>query len=382
MPVRQVATVIVILTILFPYIRVLPLPTDVQPNFLIAIIICSPLLLSVRLNELVVFVGILCLLLSYTIANPEMQSFRGWPAYLTPPLVLFFTRSVLSKPESAPMLETVIRRSFYIWVGFGALQLVTHSAIVQLTLRTSTSADRGWMSFSGEPSAYASVLFLFAAYFVVKQSYVSAGIALLTVLVVAQSAVGLVYFVILALAWLGVRAHNHVLLVAIIVILVVVVMTTVDPQYVLDKLPRSRRITRLIEILLSPDAQLDDISITSRASDLDAAYDTLINGSPFGHGLGGVRLKSGWGSYVYELGWFGFALASGWIVFFLRQATRMGRDALAATVAIIAMLFSSTPLAMPMASFIVLAIILAPPDSATPDRRGRWRRIGVRSAHA
>lgn len=377
--VRQALAFVVVLTILFPYIRLLPLSTDVQPNFLIAVTLFSPLMLTVRNDELLILVGILCLLLLYTIADPVPESIRAWPAYLTPPIMLMFTRTLLSRRVTAQMLETLIWRSFLVWVGFGVLQFLTRSSVLELTLRASTTDDRGWMSFASEPSAFGTVLFLFAAYFVANRSYGRAVIALLTTLVVAQSAVGLVYFTVLALAWSAVRAHNHVLLVVFLAIVAVIVALSVDFRDLVDHLPEGRRVARLIEMSLSADAWQDDASIGSRASDLVEAFDALASGSPLGHGLGGeIRLKSGWGAYIYELGWIGFMLAIGWIGFFLRAAARVNRDVFAATVAIIVMLFSSTPLAMPAASFIIMAMILAPTAPVPPPRR----RLRFRRAHA
>lgn len=374
---RKALTLVVALTILFPYIQLLPISTDIQPNFLLAITLLSPFALKVRRVDLLILFSILFLLLFYTIANPTAASFRAWPAYITPPLVLMFTRAWLLSPSNWPMLTTIMRHAFFVWFGFGVLQLLSGSVIMDLTFRTDTTEDRGWMSLASEPSAYGTVLFLFAAYFMASRQYFLVLIAFLTTLVVAQSAVGGVYFVILAAASLLMNARKKIRLLTILAIALAIFILVVDFQSLLDRLPEGRRITLLIQIAFSSDLHLEDASIESRAGDLILAFDTVINGSPLGNGLdSGIRLKSGWGAYVYELGWVGLALALAWVSYFLRAAARVNRDVLASTLAIVAMLFSSTPLAMPLASFVISALVFAPNANAVVSRRPRRWNLG------
>lgn len=376
-------SLVILITILFPYVRVLPLESDVQPNFLIAITLFSPFTLTIRRGEILLLMAILVMLLLSIPPELSPQVVRAWASYLTPPLVLIFTRSYLADPSNWSRLETVMRRSLYLWVGFGALQYLTQSPILQLTLRASTTTDRGWMAFAGEPSAYGAVLFLFAAFFAARRNLRLALLALIATLIIAQSAVAVVYFAILGLAYLAVRPKLFLIWVLPLVLLLQLLTFTFDVRDLVEHLPSERRVTKLAQMLLDRSLFTDDASIASRMGDLQLAYDALFEGDFFGNGFGEIgRLKSGWGAYVYELGWIGFALVVGWIGYFLESARRVDRNTLASTAAIIIMLFSSTPLAMPMASFVIMALVLAPrPETGQAprlDRRHARRRAEIR----
>ena len=362
---HQAAWLVLMLTILFPYIQLLPLSTDVQPNFMLAFAILGPFLLTLRTDELVLLMGMVVVLVLYTAFTPVADAFRAWPSYLTPILILVVARNLSTKPNLGLWLDMIIRRSFYVWIGFGTAQFLTDSTIVQLTYRASTSHDRGWMSFSGEPGAFATLLFLFAAYFITRRMYRLAILSFIVVVVVAQSALGIIYFVILGLAWALVSMRRNLLLGIIFGLgLTLLGYLIGDLQNFFELLPEGRRFTRVLEMLLLGDDERTDGSVAARTDDLVLAYSALTDGPPYGNGLNGVRLKSGWGAYVFELGWLGLLLALGWISFFLHSAAQLNRNVLSMTIAIIVILFSSTPLSTPTASFIFFAIFLAARDSA------------------
>ena len=351
---------IILYTILFPYVRLLPIPSDVQPNFILAIIVFGPFILTIRRNELILLLTITFFLILYTIPDPSFQILRPWASYLTPPLVLIFTRNLLSEETGRIAIDTILKHSFYLWVGFGVLQFVSNSRLLVLTFRADTTVERGWMSFSGEPSAFATVLFLFAAYFLAHRNYRLLVVAFATTAIVAQSTLGILYFVILAAAYQAVRVRRLFIWLASITFAALIVIYTIDVNEMIKKLPDGQRIITLFEMALRGDELLDDMSIYSRVSDLRAAYEALA--TPLGNGFNNnFRLKSGWGAYIFELGWLGIGLTVSWIGFFLLRARYVGLDVLASVGAIVVVLFSSTPLAMPMATFIIAALIYSPP---------------------
>ncbi|WPZ23588.1 hypothetical protein T7987_17090 (plasmid) [Sulfitobacter faviae] len=358
---RQATSLIIIFTILFPYARVLPVNTDIQPNFLIAILLLGPFVITVRMKEVIVFTIFVALLILYTIAEPTSQSFRAWPAYLTPLLVMVFVRAMLTSEANGRWLDRLMYMTFYPWVGFGVLQLLSGSLILVTTFRASTTTNRGWTSFAPEPSAFGTVLFLYAAFFAARGRPALAVVALLTTALAAQSALGLVYFAILALAYLLLHITKQARWLLPISAFLILLTVVVDMRDILEILPDGSRVTTLVNHAIVSGSIQEDNSVSSRVSDLISAMSAVTEGSMLGEGFGGEkRLKSGWGAYAYELGWLGLTIAIGWIGYFLFRAKQMGRNVLASTGAIIVMLFSSTPLAMPFASFVIAALIYAP----------------------
>lgn len=198
----------------------------------------------------------------------------------------------------------------------------------------------GWTSFAPEPSAFGTVLFLYAAFFAARGRPALAVVALLTTALAAQSALGLVYFAILALAYLLLHITKQARWLLPISAFLILLTVVVDMRDILEILPDGSRVTTLVNHAIVSGSIQEDNSVSSRVSDLISAMSAVTEGSMLGEGFGGEkRLKSGWGAYAYELGWLGLTIAIGWIGYFLFRAKQMGRNVLASTGAIIVMLF-------------------------------------------
>jgi len=363
------------LFVLFPYLRILPLPTDTQPN---AMLFAAAIWLAMGpRTSLPLPVWSLLGLFLFSLVLVDPVSLTAWRSSLGyASLFLIAAATLVLSERRIRLSDAALDVAAWIWFAVGAAQLVLdRTFLTGLVAEARTSPTRGVTALATEPSHYGTIALLLLVLLLLRRRETSlVGLAcVVQVLLFAQSAqVALV--LVLALIAYGVLVRPIVLAGAVLAglwtlavfdpfstiadderrIVRLAVLLVEDPWLLVLADPSGSQ--RLASILLSFKGMLDHGLLPGGLNSFAAymaaevgAWRSLLHYAPTSD-----RISSGYGSAAYELGVFGLAIPLVIAIGIVRFGRRggLGRG-IVAQVAVHATMVTAVPLALPLIGFLI-----------------------------
>ncbi|MBN8216031.1 MAG: hypothetical protein J0L75_05280 [Spirochaetes bacterium] len=385
------------LFIFFPYIRILPIPTDLQPNallmsggFLIYFLVVQrrpmplpllPLLFCALYSVVILF--------AFPITFDALRSLANYLGVFSMTLAVYFVLQ-----GGFGRMKAWLAPGILLWGAIGVIQkFVSPTIVTALVLRGNINGygGRGVESFSPEPTFFGLViLFYLLLLFIERDRRLWLYAALLFELVFLTKST-MAIFILLLLGFLGlllrVRRPRDL---AVPTILALSLPILFRPGFLF---PPGSRILRVIDYASTGPAGLlrTDTSLNERFSHVLFSLYGFLRDFPMPNGYGTFgeffsaglaafpdlintqarfnRIMSGYGGAVFELGLPGLVIPATvtWIIF--RADALSVRERLMVFFALSAILMMSVPLSLPFVG-LILGVLLhkrgaAPPATAT-----------------
>lgn len=381
--ISRCAKYLLMLSIVFPFVRLLPLDTDIQPNFLVLALLVIPFYIkprSINSFRLLVTLLLFVVLLVASLGSDSVFFVRAWPAYITFFFVLLIFESKLLSARNGYIDDKFVVITFFVWLAIGLAQFISNDQLIGVTFRSSTTIGRGWMSVAPEPSYFGAMLYFYAIYFYSTGRYKYVLVAFLATVFIAQSSLAILYFVLSAVLMGFSRSGKSFFITSVFLTVGLFILFSDDVQNILNGIYVQNR---LLYLLLAPIQDMDrigsDISINSRFEDVFIGFTIIFEGNFLGMGFGtGELIKSGWGAIIFQTGIFGlFGIGFFWW-FLLRSSARVSRTNMICMASCILVLWSSVTLANPFVA-LVLVLLMIPRDQPERVLRTTKRRFTSRS---
>lgn len=292
----------------FPYITVIPLPTDIQLYCLIfSFIFCIYLRAKnrLKLNDslyIILFTAILACIIGL-ISGFDMDSLRGVANYLS---LAFISIAFYNLFLTNGLPEKYCKIFIWIWFFVGAIQFLFDSHFLSAIVSNArTTEERGVFGLASEPSFYgitmSLTLFLIKDFKTRKYFYILL-VSLQTILF-AQSMMGIVFLLtILIMIFLGdvkksAKNIGKILLVCLLLLFAVMVLLMEDS---------GQRVAVLIRMIFNG-TLFEDLSVIERWDSIIYSFKTFYNNCFMPSGFSS-RIMSGFGGIFVELGIFGIPL--------------------------------------------------------------------------
>jgi hypothetical protein len=362
--------------VFFPYLAIVPLGTDLQPNALLTAVLLLFVVSSWRWPVEIWLLAV-PIAASFLIALAQFLSFsavRGVGAYATPFFVAAATYSVLkSRPR---MADAFIKYAPYAWLAVGLIQQTVNQDFLKFLIpNMTTDVDRGVTSLATEPSFYGifCVFLLVLNYLRNPRDKLTIVVLLVQILFLARSAVSVVILFLLLV---------YVALVRLSIKQIVLCALAAGIGYYLisNLLPEEWRIVTLTAALMSDPSLLllTDTSVNARFGHfLFSLLGSLQSGFlPHGYGpftqyvsrelavgsldytwLGSlddsVKIMSGYGSAFFELGFVGILYAVSITVAAYKYYRRDLKSFLVLASFIHTVLFAAVQISLPIVGFLI-----------------------------
>ena len=325
----------------FPFLNILRLPTDTQPN---ALLFSIPILLvnlrrgfpSYYLIGFFLFLVAFITLLFSNLDFSSILSFSNYVSILVVPLAVFFTLKF-----SGGLSYDFFKKVIYTWGIVGIIQKFIYGNFLNFLLSRSSGAaafkGRGVVSLSPEPTYYGSVIILFLIVyflnFTARKDYKLLAILMIQLLVLSISSTAiLVLLVATGLYFVFVFVNLPIKKILLILAVSVAVMFSI---FFISPLFSGSRAYKLVSIVLSkPELILLDESIAERFNAIYFSIGSLFDnyGIPNGYNTytnyilkqsqdpdnakfffnfkiaNYGRILSGFGIGIFELGIFGLLI--------------------------------------------------------------------------
>lgn len=319
--------------VLFPYLRVLPTGSDVQPTALAlgAVVILASA--TGRFPRIItpLFVVLAASLLVGAVTGVNATAVRGMANYFSLCVISFATYSALK--ARGGLSRRLVAITVWVWFSVGLLQFaVSRSFMTGLLSNARTTANRGVVGLAPEPTAYGIhcliLLVLVQELFDGRARRVLVGALWIQILVFAQSSMTILILLTWGLLHLAANAGARKTLIggsaAVVVGAVVVRQLAALAEQV-----RGVRVLDLLRLVVSAPALVlaRDESVSERVGAVFFSLFGAVNGWLLPHGFVswrgfiqeagprfaryiphysvGDRIMSGYGAALYELGFVG-----------------------------------------------------------------------------
>lgn len=340
----------------FPFVGGKIINTDTQPwALLLAILLVCGRCLATKCWERNTYIDILTLyfmiavvigLFSVTKGLPVMSLARSGANYAS---VFFIPIAVYQMiKEMDGLNEKWIKLAIWIWFAVGMIQrFVNRSFAYSLLTLPRTSADRGVISLSGEPSFY-GYMCLFFLLFVMefkKKRLLYMACLLFQIVFLAMSSITILYVAIFIMFYIledvmkGGRLGLSFISIGI--------ASLFGGYLAMRNFQSDNRLLKLLKALYyDRSVLLDDPSMNQRMDDIQGALGAFAEhlGLPYGYATN--RIMSGYGAALYETG-----VAAILIIVLFAVLFAEGKHAFATTASMTVIMFSAIQLACPMLSF-------------------------------
>lgn len=191
----------------FPYPKILPIPSDTQPYFILACLVYAfSRTISIPKSNYLIFGGILVLFsFVYFCAYLSLPAARSLVSYLSPVAGGVVVYNLLKSRNGLNALVKLSFWAFWVYVLCGFAQYFTNPEIFDVILNVRTSSSRGVTSLTSEPNYFGAMSFFFFAILHTygTQTQSNIGFALLCVvnLVLATSAISLLLFLLAVISF-------------------------------------------------------------------------------------------------------------------------------------------------------------------------------------
>jgi hypothetical protein len=181
---------------LFPYLSIIPIPTDTQPYAVVfaALIFLTGRSVALPLPIWILFAVMVIATIVYLATGATFNGLRSMVGYAS---VFLVSAAVLILAfHGIRLSDRMLDVAVYIWLVVGVAQRFISSDFLAIILtRSGTSEGRGVTSLAVEPSAYATMmLFILIIYFIRgRERSWPAVLCLLQILFLAQSALGILF---------------------------------------------------------------------------------------------------------------------------------------------------------------------------------------------
>lgn len=388
------ATFLFYLFVFFPYLGILPLGSDTQPNaVLVGLLVLALACRDLRLPRECWALGLLALM-AVAVFMLDAGSFaaaRGLFGYVS--LFVVSATTYVSVRNGYTLKSWQIHVFLFAWLALGLAQTIIGPDFgTALSSAARTTEGRGVVSFAVEPGYYASMMFFVLLFLMVeKREFSLAGLlCVFQIVFLAQSTMALVALVIPVAVYAILKIHVVCRTYAFwIGIAVLLILSPSIIGYFEDS-----RIKVLFELLVENPALLVivDASGNQRAASIfisiSGAFDNYLIPRGFNAYLDYVRsaawefrnifphlsisdrIMSGYGAALFELGVFGFILP---VVITIAIFRHFGRAewqrAVVLNAAVHAILFTALPLALPAIGFLIGHLLASPNCRLAIDRR-------------
>ena len=380
--VAKISGVIVLLVMMFPWVSFNILQADTQPWYIIIsagyVFFCwrkkLPLIVisGYSLPLIALLVGI------YYIESFGRLSYRAIFSYFG--LAVSVHAYYLYRKYYAENILGVIKFANYIWLFAGLMQVVFGKYVFGFLVAARTTYDRGVTSLAPEPTYFAVVLVFLSWLIWIESGYrLTHGARLLiiinviSVVVLAKSAMGVVFILLFLSVYLMTYALSKKAMYLILFLMPLLFVSSGENYYVEEE----SRVSKIYDKMKNDPLHIieEDASINSRVAHVAIPlYGVLSDyGKPHGYnvyaeqaeslvnyfdgifwyGYGGDKIMSALASSLYELGWFSVALVM-YVVMLLRNTINI-RHAFINTVIMFAYLMAAIPIAFPMTGMILAA---------------------------
>lgn len=384
------------LFVFFPYLAIMPLGSDTQPNaFVVALFILAFGSRNLRLPGPCWALGLVALMAAglFLLDPLSFNAARSLFGYLS--LFVVSAATYLCVRSGYPISKGFFYFIVLSWLFLGLLQLLIDPSIGnELLSRAKSSDTRGVVSFAAEPGYYGSMMFLILMVLTAqkKEGSILALLCIGQIVLVAQSSV--VIAVLSAPMLIYFLLRGRALLTNRYFISLVIVLFLLTPQ-IITYLEESR-ITALFSLVIDDPALLimADGSGNQRAASMFLSLKGTLDNFLLPNGLNAYhdyivsvsyeyrnifwaidradRIMSGYGAAFFELGIFGLAIPVIITIAIFRHFSRADwPHAVILNVGTHAILFSSLPLALPAVGFLIGYLLATPAErkTATPSAR-------------
>jgi len=388
-----------VLSAFFPYIQILPFPTDLQPNTmliglgLIMLLLNQPSNHKIPVKIVYLIIPILVsflLIISYGITGNSIRSFG---AYISVFIISLSTFLVFRQGY-----EFKLKKLYYIifiWGAVGAIQFLVNKGFLSFLVSRFAFYDsqgygeRGVSALSNEPSFYGSICFFLWLFFllhkdfnnVAKNTKIAVFVALIgQTILFASSSVSLIYFVILGFVYFIIHV-NKILLSVLLLLLFVSKTTGLDENLLglVEVVIGKNRIYSILEIVIESKEQLIflDPSINERFFNIYISVLGSIESFLIPNGFDSfagykqdlmnselsslywwttekhTRIQSGYGAILYELGVFGVMIPAVFNYFLYHYFCFNKKKFWTIAISVNIVMFSTIPISFPLYSFFI-----------------------------
>ena len=387
-----------IISTFFPYIRIFPFSTDLQPNtlliglFIIFLLIRKTTPIAIPKKLLLLSIPVICGVFIFLLFDVTSNGIRSLGGYISVFIISISTFLIFRNGY-----KFKIKTLYYIiliWGIVGAIQFFFYKGFLSFLmsrfafLESEGYGERGVSALSNEPSFYGSICFFLWITFITNKEYITVNRKtrfLVLVSLVAQmslfasSSVSILYFLILGVAYVIMNSNKIVLIILVIALLST---STFIGNYVLDfteYLVGKNRVFNIIQIFIESKEELIyiDPSINERFFNvyisvrgsfenflLPNGFDTFAEykKSLMNSELSDLywwttdkhtRIQSGYGAILYELGAIGLIIP---IIFnyFLYSYLKYDKKRFwIVAIAVNLTMFSTIPISLPLFSFLI-----------------------------
>jgi hypothetical protein len=384
----RISTLLLYLTVFIPYIRILPINSDTQPNALIISFMIAFVYITVRNEkipkEIYPIIFVLLVASSVTlfggISNNDIRSLTG---YISAFLITLATYFVMKNEKSINI--SLLKKIIVIWGIVGIIQTVYPSFLSSIVARMSTTQNRGVTSLAPEPTFYATIMFFIAISFILfskkkKEKILWVGICLVQIIFLAKSAmiafvVGIIIIVAilenLLKKWNVKRLIITILFIGISIFSVIIINNSISDLRIVVSLQQiiddpmlyfrtdASANDRLSAIVLSFRGSFENYFIPNGFNSWQN-YESLAKASSnfFWYGRS-TRIMSMYGAIIYEMGIIGLIvplLLNVWLIRFLKSKHYIG-NRWYVIFSINLICFTAIPLATPFIGYLLGALL-------------------------
>ena len=317
---------------LFPYLSIIPIPTDTQPYAVVfaALIFLTGRSVALPLPIWILFAVMVVAIIVYLTTGATFNGLRSMVGYAS---VFLVSASVLILASHGVRLsDRMLDVAVYIWLIAAVVQRFIYPDFLAVILtRSGTSPGRGVTSLGVEAAAYATMmLFILIIYFIRgRERSWPAVLCLLQIIFLAQSALGILFALFAVGLYTLVRLSAPAALITLLTLAGIAFFFLVNAG---DLLPGTRVGGLLMLLHDRPELILSaDESVAARAANIfysiNGAFESWLVPHGFDawtsyadrqeqiysdiflrHGIAGERIMSGYGSILFELGLLGVAV--------------------------------------------------------------------------
>lgn len=371
---------------LFPYLSIIPIPTDTQPYAVVfaALIFLTGRSVALPLPIWILFAVMVIATIVYLATGATFNGLRSMVGYAS---VFLVSAAVLILAfHGIRLSDRMLDVAVYIWLVVGVAQRFISSDFLAIILtRSGTSEGRGVTSLAVEPSAYATMmLFILIIYFIRgRERSWPAVLCLLQILFLAQSALGILFALFAVGLYTLIRLSAPAALITLLTLAGISFYLLVNAENLLA----GTRIGGLLMLLHDrPELILSaDQSVAARAANIfysiNGAFESWLVPHGFDtwtsyadrqeqiygdifikRGLTGDRIMSGYGAILFELGMLGLAVPVVITIGIWRTFGTRARDkAIALFFLIHGLMVMPVVLALPMVGVLIGELFVGQP---------------------
>lgn len=393
----SILSILFVLSVFFPYIRIAPVGTDLQPNSLIIATILSLLLFKKHFHSLnntllLLSIPFLFSILIIAVTGFSMNSIRSLAGYYSVYIISLSTYLIYLNGYKLKLI--FLYRIIAIWGVVGCLQHFFYKGLFSFAVARFAFFDsigygnRGVSSLSNEPSFYGSMCFFLWIVFITHEDYNLVSrrikfIVLITLLVqtllFASSTISLLFFVLLGLIVLLITSKKIIFFFFVLILFFSSQWISSSFLSIAEFSFGKNRTYHLVERIIESKSDLIymDPSINERYHNvyisIKGSYEnyflpngfdsfkeykkTLMNNELSGKYWWTTdkhsRIQSGYGAVLFELGIIGCLIPLIFTFFLSRSIIYSRKKIIYLAIILNLVMFSSIPISMPVYSFLI-----------------------------